>query len=103
MDAVDQLLPLCLERFGRGDIRLDHEFFDQLVRIEAIGHDDPVDRSVRLQQYLAFGQVEFQRFARIAAALQHLVGRPQRLQHAIEDRTPVASSGEPSIAACACG
>ena len=76
MDAVDQALPLGLERLGRGDIGLDHELFDELVRVEPLGHDDAVDRAVGLEQDLSLGQVELERLARIAAALQHLVGRP---------------------------
>ena len=86
MDAVDQPLALRLQRLGRRDIGLDHELFDELVRIEPVGHDDAVDRAVRLEQDLALGQVELQRLARVAAALQDLIGRPQRLQHAVEDR-----------------
>ena len=86
VDAVDQPLPLGLQRFGRCDIGLDHEFFDELVRVEPVGHDDAVDRAVGLEQDLALGQVELERLARIAAALQHLVGGPQRLQHRVEDR-----------------
>ena len=76
MDAVDQPLALGLQRFGRRDIGLDHELFDELVRVEPVGNDDAVDRAVRLEQDLALGQVELERLARIAAALQHLVGGP---------------------------
>ena len=63
MDAVDQRLSLGLQRLGGRDIGLDHELLDQLVGVEALGHDDPVDRAVRLQQDLALGQVEFERLA----------------------------------------
>ena len=65
VDAVDQRLALCLQRFGGRDIGLDHELFDELVRVEPVGNDDAVDRAVRLEQDLALGQVEFQRLAGI--------------------------------------
>ena len=87
MDAVDERLELGLQRLGRGDIRLDHELLDELVRIEAVGNDDLVDRAVGLQQDLALGQVEFQRLARDAAALQHRIGCPERFQRRLEDGT----------------
>ena len=86
VDAVDQRLLLRLQRLGGGDVGLDHELLDQLVGVEALGHDDAVDRAVRLQQDLALGQVELERLAVVAAALQDRVGGPQRLQHRVEDR-----------------
>ena len=76
VDAVDQPLALRLQRLGRCDIGLDHELFDELVRVEPVGHDDAVDRAVGLEQDLALGQVELERLARVAAALQHLIGGP---------------------------
>ena len=86
MDAVDQPLAFGLQRLGRRDIGLDHEFFDELVGVEPVGNDDAVDRAVGLQQDLALGQVELERLACVAAALQHLVGGPQWLEHAVQDR-----------------
>lgn len=86
MHAVGQRLLLRLQRLSRGDIGLDHEFFDELVRVQPFRDDDAVDRAVRLEHDLALGQIEFQRLAAIAAALEDGVGVPQRLQHRVEDR-----------------
>ena len=55
MGAVDELLPLLLQRLRRRHIGEDHEFFDQLVGVEAGGHDDPVHGAIGVQQDLAFG------------------------------------------------
>ena len=46
MGAVDQLLLLLLQRFRRRHIGEDHEFLDQLVGVEARGHDDPVHGAI---------------------------------------------------------
>ena len=73
------------------------------MRVEALGHDDAVDRAVRLQQDLALGQVEVERLALVAATLQHGIAIPQRLQDGVEDRRGSARLCLPSIAACACG
>ena len=51
---------LGLKFFCRRRIGLDHEFFDQLVGIEAFRNQHAVDRAVGLQQDLSLRQVEFQ-------------------------------------------
>ncbi len=86
MGAVDQRLALLLQRFGRGDIRLDHHLLDQPVGVEARGHDHPVDRAVILQQDAALRHVEFQRLTAIAADRHRFVGGPERLQHRFQKR-----------------
>ena len=78
VDAVDQRRLLRLERLGRGDVRLDHELLDQAVGLEPLGHDDAVDRAVRLEEHLPLGQVELERLALLAAAAERLVAAPQR-------------------------
>src|SRR5207302_7254217 len=86
VDAKNERLLLAFQRLGGRDIGLDHELFDELVGVEALRDDNTVDGAVRLEQYLAFRQLEFQRLAGIAAALQRGIGIPQRPENAVEDR-----------------
>lgn len=101
MHPVDQRQRLLLEHLGCRDIGEDHELLDQLVRVEPVGHDDAVDRAVGLEQDLALGQIEIERIALVARALDAGIGGIKRPQDWIE-QGPVVSSGLPSIAACAC-
>ncbi len=46
VDAIDLRAVLLLERFGGADVGLDHEFFDELVRVEAFAALDADDLAV---------------------------------------------------------
>ena len=85
MDAVDQRRARLLQRLGGGDVGEDHELLDQPVRVEALRHEHAVDRAVGLEQDLALRQVERERLARVARPLHAGVGRPERLQHRLEE------------------
>ncbi|MNX95753.1 hypothetical protein D3C86_1280400 [compost metagenome] len=100
MDAIDQRLLFLFQRLGGGDVRLDHHFFDQLMRIEAFGNDDLVHRTIRPKQDLALRHVEFQRLAAVTAALHHLIGMPQRLQDRFQQRTGLVV--RPAVNGCLC-
>ena len=86
MDPIDQRLLLAFQRLGGRYIGLDHELLDQPVGVEAVGNHHAVDRSVRFQQDFSLRQVEFERIARVASALEYGIAVPQRLQNAVENR-----------------
>jgi hypothetical protein len=90
-----------LEGLGGGHVGLDHELLDQLVGIEPFGRDHALDHAVGVEDELALGDVQFQRLALAPALHQHAVGLPQGLSTGSR-MAPVASSGRPSMAACAC-
>ena len=87
MGAVDQRRARLLERLGGRDVGEDHELLDQPVRVEPLGHDHAIDGAVGLQDDLAFRQVEVERLAQVAGLLHALIGRPERPQHGLEQRT----------------
>ena len=68
MGAVDQRRAGLLEALGGRDIGEDHELLDQPMRVEALGHQHPVDGAVGLEEDLALGQVEIERLARTRRA-----------------------------------
>ena len=100
VDTIEQWRCLGLERFGGGDIRLDHEFFDELMRIEAIRRDDTFDEAMRVEDEFALREIEFERLAALAAFHQNVIGPPERPQDRLTSAS-VLSFGLPSIAACA--
>ena len=80
MHAIDQRQRLLLQHLGGGDIGEDHELLDQPVRVEPRRNHDAIDGAVRLQDDLAFRQIEIERIARVAGALHQrisVVERPQ--------------------------
>ena len=101
MHAVDQGRAAFLKGLGRRDIGLDHELLDELMSIEALGVEHPLDDAMRIEKNFPLRQVEFKRLAACARLAQGIVGLPQRL--AARDRAagPFLASGRPSIAACA--
>ena len=86
MNAVDQWLFAFFQGFRRGDIGLDHEFFDQPVRVEPLGHDHLVDLAIRCEQDLALRHVEIKRLAAVPLSLEHSISVPQRLQDGFQQR-----------------
>ena len=86
MGAIDQLLAMLLQGFGRRDIGQDHEFFDQPMRFEPRRNDDAVEGAVFLQQDLALGQIEIERRAQIAGVPQRFMRGVKRSQHRVEQR-----------------
>ncbi len=79
--AVDERRLLRLQFLGRRDIGLDHEFFDELVGIEAEWRHHPLDQAMGVEYELAFGEIEFERLAGVAAFHQHVIGAPQGPEH----------------------
>ena len=57
---------MMLAGFRRGDVREDHEFFDQLLCLDAVRRDNAVEGAVGLQDQFAFWNVERERLARVA-------------------------------------
>ena len=98
MGAVDQLLPILLQRLGGGDIGEDHEFLDQPMRLESRRNDDAVEGAVGLQQNLALGQIEIERRAHIARVFRAPHRRPKAAAARASSSGAVVSSGRPSIA-----
>ena len=99
--AIDQRHARLLQCFRRRDIGEDHEFLDQPVGVEAFRRHHAVDGIVGGQHDLALGKIEIERGAFVAGALERPVGGVERLRMEAS-RGPVVSSGQPSIAACAC-
>ena len=84
---IDKRQRLLFKHFGRRDVGQDHEFFDQLVRIQPLRHDDAIHGAVGLQQDLAFGNVEIERIAFVARALDDRIGVVERFEDRIEQGT----------------
>ena len=101
MHAVDDGRALGFQRLGGGDVGLDHELFDQPVRLEPLGRDDALDPAVVVEQDLALGQIEIERLAPVAGGRQRGIGGPQRLERALQQRLGTCALGRPSMAACA--
>ena len=78
---------LGFQRFGRGDVGLDHEFFDQSVGVVARAHADRFDAAVGAQFDLVFGQVEIERAAFVARLAQSAVAGFERLQDRFQQRS----------------
>ena len=101
MGAVDQRRMRGFQRLGGGDVGQNHEFLDQPMRIEAFGPSDADQLALGIEDQLALGQVEIERIAVVALLPQQGIGRPERPQHAFEQRRGHIV-GRPSIARCAC-
>ncbi len=102
MHAIDDGRLLLLQRLGGGDVGLDHELFDEPMRLQPLGHvDDAGDVALVVEQHLALGQVEIERLAAVARRGERGIGGPQRLQRALEQRARLSGDGLPSMAACA--
>ena len=86
---VNKRQRLLFKHFGGGDIGQNHKFFDQFVRIEPFRDDDAIDGAVGFQQDLALGNVEIERIALVARALDHRIGVVERLQ----DRSEQGAGG----------
>ena len=86
MGAIDQRRLPGFQRLGRRDIGEDHEFFDQPMRVEPLGPAHALQSPLLVENQLALGQIEIERIALAALALQRLVGRPERLQDGLEQR-----------------
>ena len=84
--AIDQHLLALFQRLGGSDIGQNHEFFDQLVRIQTRRREHAVDLALRRQDQLALRQVQLQRRAMGARDFQRVIGLPQRLQDRLQQR-----------------
>ena len=89
MHAVDQRHARFLQRLGGGDIGEDHEFLDQPVGLQPLRRDHAVDGAVVLEQDLALRQIEIERLALGARALERFIGGVERLQHRLDQRRGV--------------
>ena len=69
MNPVDQRRLLRFEGFRRGDVRLDHELFDELVRFEALGDHHARHKPAFVEDDLALRQVEIEGPRRSRASL----------------------------------
>ncbi len=49
---------------------------EDVARVEPFRHDDAIDRAIRLEQDLALREVEFERLAAVATALEDRIGIP---------------------------
>src|SRR5690554_264551 len=58
MDTVDELAVKLLCRFRGADIRLDHEFFDELHRLELVADAHTRNAAILADVDLVFGQIE---------------------------------------------
>ena len=58
MHAVDERDTCALQGFGGGDVRQDHELFDQAMGFEALRRDHAVDGAIGFEKDLAFGEIE---------------------------------------------
>ena len=76
MHAVDDGAAPRLQRLGGGDVGLDHELFDQAVRVEPLRRVDAVDAAFAVEQDLALGQVEVERLAAVARGGERGIGGP---------------------------
>ena len=84
MNAVEQGRALFLKRFSGRDVCLDHEFFDETVRVEAFFLDDTDHGPVLADLHALLRQVKRQRGADVASLAKRLIGAPERLQHRLE-------------------
>src|SRR5690606_20466709 len=78
MDAIDLRAALLLQRLRGADIGLDHEFFDQLVRIEALAPLHARDLAV-LENDLVLGRIDLERLALFPRRPDGAIRRPKRL------------------------
>src|SRR5262245_39496211 len=76
--TIDHGSALCGERFGGGDVGRNYELFDQTVRLEPFGNDDAAHAALSVEDHLAFGQIQKERFAAVAGDAERGIGCPQR-------------------------
>ncbi len=69
VNPVNQRRLLRFESLGSGHIRLNHEFFDELMRIEPVGHHHMRDKAATIEHDLAFRQVKVERRTLVARFL----------------------------------
>jgi hypothetical protein len=86
VNPVDQVGARLLQSLGGSDVGEDHEFLDQPVRVETLGHEDAVDGAVVLEKDLALGEIEKERLADVTRLLHATVGGPERPEDGVEDR-----------------
>ena len=93
--AVDQRACACaLQRLGGGDIGLDHELFDQLVRLEPLAR--AMMRRLRpsaSSMILRSGRSRSSGSRRSRAARERGVGGPQRLEDRLQQRLGLRRAG----------
>ena len=82
---VDQLLLLFFKGLGGSDIGENHELLDQPMRVEARRRDHPVHGAIRVQQDLAFWQVEIERRTLNPFKLEDLVSCPEGAQNRFQE------------------
>jgi hypothetical protein len=85
VDAVDERLARLFQRFGRGDIRLDHHLFDQPHRFQPVAIGDGFDLAVFADGNAPFRQIEIERLAPVAGDRERLVRGPQWRQRTLVD------------------
>ncbi len=91
---------VLLEVFGGADVRREHAFLDQPVRVVANDRDDPHDLAAHVELELHLDAVEVDRAARFARSLERVEKRveigevpQQRLRRrAARSSGPTASS-----------
>ena len=86
MDAIDERNARALAGLRRGHVGEDHELLDQPVRFQPLRHDHAIDRAVRLEHDLAFGNLEVERPALVAGAAHRPVGGIKRRDDRRDDR-----------------
>ena len=85
VDAVDLRAVLLLQRLGGADIGLDHEFFDELVRIEPLAPLHAGDFAV-FEDDLVLGRVDLERLALLARVPCAGVSGPERFEDGLKQR-----------------
>ncbi|MDR8762404.1 hypothetical protein FEP90_04105 [Burkholderia multivorans] len=78
--AVQARMLVALQEVGRADVRGQHAFLDQLVRVVALARDDLLDLALRVADDVGLGRVEVDRAALLARREQRLVHAVQVLQ-----------------------
>jgi len=84
--AIDHRRAPPLQGLGGADVGLDHEFFDEFVRLQRDAHGDRRHLAVVAEDHPPFLGGDLERGPPGAAFRQGSVGAPQRLQHRIEQR-----------------
>ncbi len=86
MGAIDQWRLRRLQRLGGGDIGEDHEFLDQLVRLQPFGPAHADQSALAIEDQFALGQFEIERAALRAFELDRGVSRVEWRENACEQR-----------------